>query len=560
MVLLQRQLASRMKENLQRKSIINPSRWAEQYRVMGQPYPGLWTFKHHPWLREMHDSRTEFNVGQKCAQVGYTEMALNLAFFYMDVLKCDGLYILPNTKPDASDFSTGRFNKAIELSDHIRKMFTDANNVGFKQAGSVNLYIRGSNSRAQLKSVPVSLIIFDELDEMDLNNIELAEQRASGQLVKKIWKISTPTVDGKGINKYYTDSTKEKFNFKCPSCNKFIQFTFPESLVITGESADDENLKNSYLICTECKHQFHQEHDVPMELAQLEKKEVIVDGKWQPEKVSAIRGFNLNQMYSPTILPSTIATRYIKSQNDILEEQEFYNSVIGVTHTVKDAKISTEQYRACITSGMKMQEYAQSGDLTTMGVDIGKKIHVTIPEWYLGPYSNPEDINTNARCRLIWAGEVDHFEQLDKLMKNFKIKACVVDASPEYRKALEFANRFYGFVRLCRYNHNIQSKNISSTDEHDLVIAVNRTSWLDLSLGRFRKQQIGLPIDLPRSYEDHIKAQIRVPKRERDGNASAFYETPGNTQDHYGHSQNYAEIALPFACGIGPIRNSEKVT
>lgn len=547
-----------MKESLHRKSIVSASRWAEKYRVMGQPYPGLWTFDNHPWLREMHDSQTEYNVGQKCAQVGYTEMALNLVFYTMDVQKFDCLYVLPNTKPDASDFSVGRFNKAIELSEHIKKMFTDANNVGFKQAGSVNLYIRGSNSRSQLKSIPVSVVIFDELDEMDLENIELAEQRTSGQLVKKIWKISTPTVDGRGINKYYVDSTQEKFYFRCPSCSKHINFRFPESLVITAESADDIGIEKSYLICTECKYQFYQEFDVPLHLAQLEKKACLLKGSWVPDKVSSARGFNLNQMYSPTILPSTIAKRYLKSQNDILEEQEFYNSVIGVTHTVKDAKISEQQYAACIVAGMPMVEHADG--LTTMGVDIGKKIHLEIDSWTLGTYTNAEDINTFARPRVLLATEVDNFEDLDKLMRFYRIKYCVCDVSPDTRKALEFANRFFGFVRLCRYNHHIQAKNITASEEGEHIVSVNRTSWLDLSLGRFKTQRIDLPYNLPRTYEPHIRAQIRVPKRERDGNPSAFYETPGNAQDHYGHARNYAEIALPFACGFGPIQNTGKVT
>ncbi len=141
---------------------------------------------------------------------------------------------------------------------------------------SVNLYIRGSNSRSQLKSVPVSLVIFDELDEMNLNNIDLAEQRTSGQLTKEIWKISTPTVAGRGINKYYVDSTQEKFIFRCPGCSKHISFRFPESLVITGDDSDDPDIQFSHLICTECKYQFKEQFEVPLAQAQLEKKAALL--------------------------------------------------------------------------------------------------------------------------------------------------------------------------------------------------------------------------------------------------------------------------------------------
>jgi phage terminase large subunit GpA-like protein len=114
---------------------------------MGHPYPGLWTFDHHPWLKEMHDCKATIKVGQKAAQCGYTEWALNESFYFNDIRRMDVLYVLPNTRPDAADFSSSRFDKALELSEHLRKLYSEVQNVGHKRAGSTNLFIRGSNSR-----------------------------------------------------------------------------------------------------------------------------------------------------------------------------------------------------------------------------------------------------------------------------------------------------------------------------------------------------------------------------------------------------------------------------
>ena len=80
---LEQLFVERLVSGLKRKSIISPSKWAEEYRKMGQPYPGPWRFKFHPWLREMHDSKCPHNVGQKSAQMGYTETVLNIVFFYI---------------------------------------------------------------------------------------------------------------------------------------------------------------------------------------------------------------------------------------------------------------------------------------------------------------------------------------------------------------------------------------------------------------------------------------------------------------------------------------------
>ncbi len=58
-------------------------------------------------------------------------------------------------------------------------------------------------------------------------------------------------------------------------------------------------------------------------------------------------------------------------------------------------------------------------------------------------------------------------------------------------------------------------------------------------------------MDTGMDYKNHIMAQVRIPKKDANGNPITRYETPGNRADHYGHARNYAEIALPFAAGLG---------
>ena len=71
-------LTERIALSLRRKTIVSASKWALEYRVMGKPFMGNWTFKRHPWLIAMHDSPYDVNIGQKAAQMGYTETALNI--------------------------------------------------------------------------------------------------------------------------------------------------------------------------------------------------------------------------------------------------------------------------------------------------------------------------------------------------------------------------------------------------------------------------------------------------------------------------------------------------
>ncbi|HEC75133.1 MAG TPA: hypothetical protein ENI26_12310, partial [Methylophaga aminisulfidivorans] len=97
---------------LRRSAVTTPSRWAESYRVMGQPFPGPWKFDYHPWLRGMHEATHQICIGQKAAQLGYTEAVLNITFFKIDIERRDCLYLLPAKTPDASDFSASRFDAA----------------------------------------------------------------------------------------------------------------------------------------------------------------------------------------------------------------------------------------------------------------------------------------------------------------------------------------------------------------------------------------------------------------------------------------------------------------
>src|SRR5690606_21802674 len=227
-------------EGLRRKTAVRASRWAELYRVMGPPVPGPFGYKYHPCLYEMHDAWETHDtiVGQKAAQMGYTEWAMNMAFYSMDIRGLDVLYVLP-TASDASDFSSGRFDPALENSQYLRDFFKDVNNVGMKRAGTTTLYVRGSHSRSKLKSIPTGVIMFDELDEMPRNTVALAKERQSGQFETLTLFLSTPTIEDFGINFQFKLSTQEYYHFKCPGCGRLITLNEEESLVVVGESLTD---------------------------------------------------------------------------------------------------------------------------------------------------------------------------------------------------------------------------------------------------------------------------------------------------------------------------------
>jgi hypothetical protein len=513
---------------------------------MGSPFPGPWSFKYHPWARGMHDCEAEVMVGQKSAQMGYTEVALNKTFYAIDKKGASVLYMLPASTPDAKDFSTARFDPALEMSPHLKALFSDTKNIGHKRAGSANLYIRGSRSRSQLKSIPVGLIIFDEVDEMVQKNIPLAVERASGQLEKQFFYLSTPTIDKYGINEYFVESSQNHFMFACPHCKRLTELIFPECLVVTAEEHTDRAVYDSFLKCKECDHKL--EHDT--------KPEWLEQAEWVPSFTDrVITGFYINQLYSFTVKPYELAIAFLKSQTNQADEQEFYNSKLGLTHIVEGARVTKAEVESSIGT-YKSPDRGTPHQMVTMGVDVGKWLHYEITQWIFDGSLIGNDVNLSSHGKVLRVGKCLNFEELDNLMRQFKINFCVIDANPERRKALEFAQRFWGFVRLCFYGNSVNGRQIIMHSEDEHTITVDRTSWLDLALARFRNGRITLPIDIGAEYKDHIQAPVRIYDKDGNGNPIGKYVT-GNEDDHYAHARNYCELALRLAAAIS---NSEDIS
>jgi len=536
-------LRERVTAGLKRKTITTCSKWSKAYRIMGKPFPGPWTNKWHPWTDEMMDCKSELMVGEKAAQMAYTEVCLNKTFFNIDVKAESVLYVLPASKPDAHDFSTGRFDPALEASPHLQQMFTDVQNIGHKRAGNANLYIRGSRSRSQLKSIPVPNMVFDEVDEMAQDNIPLAFERAAGQVSKQILMISTPTVDNYGIDKYYQNTTQEHFFFRCMKCGKLTELIFPECLVITAEDITDKNIANSYIKCKEC------DGKIP----HTDKWKWFESGLWVPKYTDReSRGFHINQLYSSAVAgrPSELARGYLKSLTNPADEQEFFNSKLGEVHIVDGAAVTDIEIEECIGNHIMINS-KKAVKMVTIGIDVGKWLHYEIDEWTITPIPGIPDLALSSTCKVLKAGKVITFNEIIQLLRVFEITAGVIDANPEYRKALELCRACQGMMRMCYYSSSNTSKNIVVHDDKEFTITVDRTAWMDVGLGRFHNRTITLPINIPFEYKKHVKAPIRIYEKDKNGNPIGRYVTKDNVQDHHAHARTYAEIALEVGASFG---------
>lgn len=528
-------MRARIAEGLRHASIRHASDWALRYRMMGKPFSGPWTFDHHPWSKGIHDCEAEQIIGQKAAQMGYTEAAINRVFKSIDVDRESVLYVLPTERPDAADFSASRFDPALEMSEHLRNLFSDTKNLGLKRAGSACLYVRSARSRSQLKSIPAARLYIDERDEMEDWSIAMARERASGQPEKSEFMLSTPTVPNEGINTEYITSDQRHFCFKCPHCSRWTELLFPECLEITADNFYDPSIKNSHYKCKECKHKLsHEEKCIWLNLNNAD---------WQPmNKGSIVAGFHVNQMYSFALKPWEFAKNALEAQLSEEAEQEFYNSKLGLPHVIEGSKINDVDLDNC-TKDYEAANSCPSERFVTMGVDVGKKLNAEITEYIERTDIRSTDVNLKADAIVLAHFELDDFEELDDLMYRYHVDCAVIDRQPEQRKAKEFCKRFFGQAYTCTYANGVNARDLSRYEDFDdMRVSVDRTSWLDLSLGRFKRGRISIPRNSDKRYRDQIKAPSRVYKRNANGEMVGRYTE--TSADHYAHSRNYSEIAF----------------
>lgn len=493
----------------------------------------------------------------KAAQLGVTETGINRAFYVLDQLKRDVLYVLPTTI-NASDFSKARFATALKLSGYLKHLFVDTNTVGLKSTGTNVLYIRGSRGDSNLKSIPVSELVLDELDEMDTHAVWLALERLSGQVEKHILAMSTPTVPKYGIHKLYLTGTQEHFTFQCPCCNRWTEFLWPDCVEIVGESVNDPRCKDSFLKCKECKHRI--EHAT--------KIEYLAKGVWHPTElhVSAdeSRSFYINQLYSSTVTPGELVIAYFRGLGDEAAATEFFNSKVGTPFIGEGAQVTDEMLEACVRSYTMNDARPRVGGsrLVTMGVDQGKTGYITVVEWLFN--KRPEsDVNTAAVGKLLWHGKFpeDGWDYLGELMREWQVLACVVDADPNINDARRFARKFHGYVWLTRYRRGQTAKEISLQEQETGApfAIVDRTSWLSCTLGRFKSapSRMLLPRDVSFEFREHCKNLVRTYTKDDTGNMTAEYVNTG--ADHYAHALCYADIGLQLAAVGGGAEDAGKI-
>ena len=157
--------------------VLTVSEWADRYRKLSSESaaePGQWNTDRAPYQRDIMDSindpMVEDIVIMSSAQVGQTEIILNIIGFYIDYDPAPILVVQPTVTPMAQDFSKDRLATMIRdtpvLTGKVRdvKSRSSGNTILHKTFPGGHVTIAGANSPSSLASRPVRIVLMDEVD------------------------------------------------------------------------------------------------------------------------------------------------------------------------------------------------------------------------------------------------------------------------------------------------------------------------------------------------------------------------------------------------------------
>ncbi|MBZ5700268.1 MAG: phage terminase large subunit family protein [Acidobacteriia bacterium] len=294
---------------------ITVSEWAVRNRVLpkgttSRPGP----FKPEKFQIEMMDVILDPLVHevviQKSTQVGYSDAVINnICGYYIDADPKPIMLVQP-TIDNAKDYGKKRITPMIESCTALRSKIKPptsrraGNTLALKEFPGGFLKLTGANSGAGLRSDPVPVVLFDEVDgyPIDVDGegdpVAIGTRRTDGYADYKIVKGSTPAKP-KGISPIERDflrSDMRRFHVPCPFCSLKQVFWWRDPVskayrLFYSVDADGQVDQASVAyICAGCQKKIPERY----------KQQMLNAGEWVAEFPDrATVGFHINALYSP---------------------------------------------------------------------------------------------------------------------------------------------------------------------------------------------------------------------------------------------------------------------
>ncbi len=316
------------------------STWADRHRILpreSSAAPGQWDTARTPYLREIMDAFSEPLIERivfmKSAQVGATEILLNVIGFHIDRDPAPILVVQPSVKPAAESFSKDRLAPMIRdsprLTDRVRdpRSRDSGNTILHKVFPGGQITVVGANSPAGLASRPIRVLLLDEVDRFEASAgtegdpVRLAIQRTETFWNRKIALFSTPGIKGLSrIEREWLLSDQRHYEVPCPACGACQLLSFRTGLKFATDDRGDVVAESVHYECATCKGS----------IEESQKAKMVGAGRWVAALPGRrVAGFHINALYSPWARWYDIAQTFIEAKDDQEQLKAFVNLKLG---------------------------------------------------------------------------------------------------------------------------------------------------------------------------------------------------------------------------------------
>jgi len=478
-------------------------------------------FDNRHFLLDLYNDTSQKIVVKKAVQVGVSEWALCDALYMCMEMGLSGAYILTKSRL-RDDFVSERINPILREVPFYASMVGETNNLGIKQLGKGILRFLGSNSESEFISFPADFMVIDEVDRCDQANLALVPDRLQASDYKLERWISNPTVEGLGIDELYMLSDQKEWVIQCTNCKENISLDWFTNVVkekgqgfyepIDTEFANGEKKKlNAY--CQHCNAVINR----------------LAKGIWLSRNPkSDISGYTMSQLYSPTVELADMWNDFALSLLNDTKMQVFWNNKLGLAYKAVGSKITFDMLKQC-EQQYAMPEYYNGQNSVYAGVDVGSLLHVVIRE------------RIGDKRKLLYAGTVESFSDLDNLFEAYKIENMVIDQYPETRKAKEFQEGRSDNVWLADYHRGSTMDEVTYNERIHHVRA-DRTAVIDGVVEDIRKGVIVLPYNFQYLHNKDYVEQLYSSTRIKDEHSDKF-RWISTKADHFLHAEVYCRLA-----------------
>jgi phage terminase large subunit GpA-like protein len=348
------------------------SEWSDRFAYIPKEsgaFPGKFQTSFAEYQRGIMDAITDPDIEEvilmMSAQSGKTQLQLNAVGYYSHWEPSPMLFVQTSLS-EAEKFSKNRVAKMIRDTPVLKKLFPsprsrDSGNTLLNKEflGGV-LILAGSNAPAGLSSMPIRIVLQDEVDRWEDSAgtegdpSDLADKRAQTFWNRKKIKASTPAIKNLSrIEKGYESSDKRRYYVPCPHCDEYqvLEWRRLQWKTESTTTTSKPRVVSWHYVCTQgCV------------IEESEKFEMIRRGEWRATSEShdgKTAGFHINALYSPVVDWLKLIHEWLEAKNSLERMKVFINTNLAETWEIRGTGAETndlekrkEKFRELLPAGV----------------------------------------------------------------------------------------------------------------------------------------------------------------------------------------------------------------